>query len=310
MQPTTLTTPPLPAGLIPYDISFVPPDLQRGGMDNTGVTCWWVSLLQALLGVSSLTEIMFTHEDEFAENGFAKAYIAFLSDVFSSKSTSSSNIKLFAAFNLRLAATSKVRLIDGQQCVNEGFTMFIDMLDNKRVEKLFWSSYENSITCRGCNSKKVFLRDRSFYLVINRDLRDDRMFGNFMRIHEDPKAGDPYTCEKCGRCEQSAKHTHKLKQLSEVIVLMFDKFAHKTNMYFPQSLSFLATNGSTLKYKLVAKIEHSGSMNPTTFSSGGHYWAHSLGEESWICYNDNQMPVPSNGNPTANTFMVMYHLVA
>jgi len=308
MQPTTLTTPPLPAGLIPYDISFVPPDLQRGGMDNTGVTCWWVSLLQALLGVSSLTEIMFTHEDEFAENGFAKAYIAFLSDVFSGKSTSSSNIKLFAAFNLRLAAKSNIKLVDGQQCVSEGFDMFIDMLDNRRVEKLFWSSYEDSITCRKCANKKLFKRDRAFYLAIPYDLRDDRMFGNFMRIHEGE--GEPYTCEKCNQRELGVKHTHKLKQLSEVIVLMLNKFPTKTNMYFPQSLSFLATNGSTLKYKLVAKIEHSGSMNPTTFSSGGHYWAHSLGEESWICYNDNQMPVPSNGNPTANTFMVMYHLVA
>jgi ubiquitin C-terminal hydrolase len=56
-----------------------------------------------------------------------------------------------------------------------------------------------------------------------------------------------------------------------------------------------------LRYKLIGKIEHTGTMN------GGHYWAHSFRAGSWWKINDANL-APSNAESSENTFIVAYHM--
>ncbi len=291
-----------------YDTENVP---FATGMSNTGAICWWNSLLQSMLGISALSQVMLDYETEFVGNPFACAYIEFLLSTYNDTVRNDSSIKLFMVFGKQVIAKTKINLVNGQQCANEGFTLFIEMLDNRRVEKIFTSSYEITSTCKNpaCKNVAVLPRDNAFYVTLNYNTLDSESFHHWMRVHErDP---NPRKCEVCGHCEQSSKPIEKLKRLSEVVVVLLNKITiAKTNMYFPSTLTFLSNTGNDIKYKLVAKIEHGGgSVNMSTFSSSGHYWAHSLRDEVWQCCNDTSVS-PGNASPTAGTLMIMYHMVA
>ena len=84
---------------------------------------------------------------------------------------------------------------------------------------------------------------------------------------------EDYKCDSCqnenknikGRVQRNVLQVYSLARLSEVIILVFNKYDHKRMKYFPQALDFKGVNG-TLHYEVVSQIEHSGGRN------GGHYW--------------------------------------
>lgn len=120
-----------------------------------------------------------------------------------------------------------------------------------------------------------------------------------MRIH--PSECEYFKCD-CGEKMVKFYRAEKLKMLREVVVIIFNKFQMKDNRWFPQELTFGAKGGSTLNYRLVGKIEHSG----TRF--GGHYWAQSFRGKSWTRLNDSGVTV-GNSAHSSDTFMVAYHIV-
>jgi len=290
---------------IEYNPDYVP---EGFGMSNTGAICWWNALLQTLLGASGLTDIMFAYETEFANNNFALAYIKFLELALSNKATSSSSITLFNAFKERLALKSKVRLDQGQQCAHEGFTLFIEMLDNRRVDKLFTTSYEVTSTCSQCKYVEIYQRDTSFYITMGMNTRNDTLFTNWLRVHEGEST--PRECPNCSKCTIGQKRVEKLKQLGEIVCVLFSSKLHTPTMqmHYPQSLSFSAKGGGVLKYKLIGSIEHAGVSNMTTFSSSGHYWARSVRCDSWLKFNDSLTPTVCSSTSAESTFMVFYHM--
>ncbi len=288
-----------------YDSKYVAP---KFGLSNTGAICWFNSLLQVMLGLPSLNKVILECEESLIGNRFAQAYITVLKNTIANDSPPDlaklawSSSAVIGALVLRAREKHiRVNLGRGQECADEGFVTFIELLECPRAERLFSNVYELSITCQGCQKKVSTVRDKSYrvQMFTRVPLETKERFCTFLRIH--PSECDYYKCE-CGNVMTKFYREEKLKMLREIVIIMFNKFVTKDVRWFPQDLTFKGRDGKNLSYRLVGKIEHAGTR------VSGHYWAHSLRHEEWVCLNDTSVSIGSP-MPTANTFMVAYHLV-
>lgn len=93
-----------------------------------------------------------------------------------------------------------------------------------------------------------------------------------------------------------------------VLQIMFNQYGAHTSHYFPTQFHLTSKTGSTLVYRVVAQVEHSGNLR------GGHYWAHALrqvpnGAETQATYilNDSSVAAGPALGPTRQTYLVFYH---
>lgn len=292
-----------------YKDEYVPSPF---GLNNTGAICWCNSLLQMMLGLSSVNKVLLESEEELRDNQFAMEYIKVLKSTLPNDPNNPvdatrltiASAAILGGFLSRLRQQGRHFNIGvSQECADEAFTLFIDLFGCPKVEKLFSNVYELIVKCKFCNEQVSSVRDKSYriQLFTNVRLEDQDKFCKFLKIH--PSECDFYKCEKCGNSMSKFFRAEKLKMLSEVVVIIFNKFQMKDNRWFPQELVFRARNGKPpLTYKLVGKIEHSGTMQ------GGHYWAQSLRGDRWYRLNDTSIS-PGDYTPSPGTFMIAYHLV-
>ncbi|SIP85975.1 Ubiquitin carboxyl terminal hydrolase [Pacmanvirus A23] len=290
-----------------YVKEFIPDEF---GLHNTGAICWFNSLLQMMLGLPSVNRTLLECEQSLTKNVFAQEYIKLLKASLTNQQIDKSTLAA-ASHSILRGFISQLKQKNmsfnigyNQECADEAFTLFIDLLDCPQVEKLFSNVYELIIKCKHCQQDVSSIRDKSYriQLFTRVKLESQEKFCTYLKIH--PSECDYYKCEKCGETMTKFNRAERLRVLREVVVIVFDKFHTKDNRWFPQELQFNAAGGkSPLKYKIVGKIEHSGTMN------GGHYWAHSLRGDNWQCLNDTSVR-PGSSNPTPSTFMVAYHLVS
>jgi ubiquitin C-terminal hydrolase len=296
-----------------YDPDYVP---GLFGFHNTGAICWMNSLLQFLLGLPAINKVLIENEDSLSNNALAVEYITFLksilpngnrgikSDEFDPQVLAAASSRILAVFLQRLK-TKKINIKMGasEECANEGFVWFIDMLGCPKLEKLLITRYEVSFVCPKCNQDAFRLIDKTYQIELFTRVRIETQdeFTKWLKVH--PEEGDTYRCELCGHCVGKFNKMRQLKRMSEIIIVVFNQYQEKTKRWFPQQLSFSRIGGGNLEYKLVGKIEHSGTMN------GGHYWAQSLRDGDWAQLNDNAMPCLGNSQPTSETYMIAYHLM-
>ncbi len=321
-----------------YDPTYVP---EPFGLQNTGTICWFNSLLQMLLGLPSLNRAVLECEAELHNNPFAVEYIKLLKQVVEGypikHALDSASCRILQAMLKRMRAMKPgVHLGTGQECVDEGLIIFIDLLGCNRVEKLFSNTYELSITCTGCHETISSVRDRALRIQMFTPLRfnTEQLFQDYICVHNSDV--DAYTCGKCGKVMRTIyrepaaaarnqptvttigapisstltreepvevlQRLEQLKMLREIVIIVFDEFKEKTNRWFPLQLQFPCSRGGYLTYKLVGKINHIGT------AAGGHYWANSLRGGKWYKINDNAV---STGWPTPEygVFMIAYHMV-
>ncbi len=290
--------------LICYDRDYTVPPF---GMVNTGNICWCNSILQILLSLTSLTTIVLENETSFSNNPFATEYVKLLKAAVGATDLppliSDSSPRILQAFITQCSKMKRrVTLGMSQECAEEGLTLFIEMFNNKHIELLFSNVYEQTITCSKCNKEISNNRDRSFNIKMftNVQLVTAEMFCNYLHSHPS-ECGDT-TCKECGHHMTCAYRDEKLKMLREVVVIIFNKYHIKTNIWFPDSLTFPSLDGGSINYKLMGKVEHSGTMQ------GGHYWAHAYRDGVVKCFNDTSV-TEGNLNPTGETFIVVYHLI-
>ena len=286
------------------------------GLNNTGVICWCNSLLQVLFSLPALNKVLLEYEDELRDNIFAAEYIrALRAGLAQAGALSNDNNtipyaaggldnvsgRILRAFMLRLKQKNMTLNIgNGQECTDEAFTMFIDMFGCPAVERMFSNIYELSIKCPACRKIASLTRDKAYRITMFAKLLETpEQFCNYIRLH--PSECSEYKCD-CGHVMTNFYRTEKLKMLREIVVIMFNKFQHKDNRWFPQTLKFRAKVGHNLQYRLVGKIEHSGTM------FGGHYWAHALRRGTWTKFNDSAVTA-GTPEPTEHTFMLVYHIV-
>jgi ubiquitin C-terminal hydrolase len=275
------------------------------GMNNTGVICWFNSLLQLLLSLPALNMVVL-ESDHAPHNIFAIEYAKLVKLALSDKNK---DILLPASGHLLSIMMNQIKLNKPtltlgrqQECVDEGITIFIELLNNPAIEQLFSNIYEITIECDSCGRVASSVRDKSFRIQMFTQelLEDQEIFTKYLRSHTSEL--DRYHC-KCGHVMNHASRTERLKMLREIIIIIFNKFAMKKVRWFPQTLTFKTPSGSTLCYQLVAKIEHAGTQ------MSGHYWAQVYRGAQWYNINDSSTR-PGNGLPLAETFMVAYHLVS
>ncbi len=290
-----------------YNPELVP---TKFGVNNTGAICWFNSLFQNFLGISSLNQVLLEHSDELADNAFAMEYIRVLRATLPNRddlpppdvrSLAISSAAILGAL-LTKAHQKGLRkaMGTGQECVDEAFILIIEMFDCRHVDKLFRNVYELFVECKGCNKKVSTVRDKSYriQLFTQAKLNTEQKFCDFLKIH--PSECDYYKCD-CGHAMSKFYRIERLKMLREVVVIIFNKFQLKDNRWFPQTLKFGSNSNTTLTYQLIGKVEHSGT------TAGGHYWAQSYRDSSWHKLNDSSV---SLGDPSAtpSTFMAVYHI--
>jgi len=298
--------------------------LKTCGLVNTGAICYLNSFLQSLMSCTSLTEFFLENEEKFTgeENKVALEYIKLLKAVGDSKSYSDI-IDPSGVFREVIIATKKKfpdkKFGRGQEDSGEGLHLFLDAIDSKELYKYFMYKYVVKIWCLTCVKQISEKKDESCVLEIPPHLsglvvNDDSEYVKEVdplnaHIRQYISVLDDYTCPGCKL--QKCCRIYQLASAPEIITIMFSKFYKKSNIAFPQALSFPAVNDTTLEYKMVAKVEHSGGRG------GGHYWAHcyrdgepELGSEEpkKEMYELNDITVSRGTNtPTRESYIVFYH---
>jgi ubiquitin C-terminal hydrolase len=296
----------LMADYIVYDPKYVPAEF---GLNNTGVICWCNSILQLLLSCPSLNKTLLECEEELRDNRFATEYINLLKILLPNEGPNGVNLSTISIYSAKILnafmyemkrARRNFSIGRSQECVDEALTLFIDMFNCQKVNKLFLNSYELIIKCTGCNKQVSTVRDNSYRIELfcEKKFNSVEDFCTYIRYH--PSEHDEYTCE-CGFKMKKFLRVEKLKMLREIVVIIFNKFQAKDNRWFPTELEFNSTNGKKLKYKLVAQIEHGGTMH------GGHYKSKGVRGDKVCGFNDSSVYADALG-PTPSTYMIAYHL--
>lgn len=279
-------------------------------LQNIGVICWCNSLIQALLSCSALNATLLENRADFTGNAFAEEYILLLTCVLPNTPEcpkinpddySGASAKIMMQFVQRLKYRGIYRSFNSQECADEALVMFFDTFGSKKVDNLFQNSYETIIICKKCKHVLRAPRDNNVQLEMFTQiaLKDATDFQKYIHVHS--SIIDEYKCEECGEVSRNVMRIEKLKMLREVIVLVFNKYYDKMLIWFPEELVFPATSGKTLKYKIVAQVEHTGNR------FGGHYYANVLRGDIYRA-NDTSVSKLNGFQPTPETYMVFYHL--
>lgn len=290
------------------------------GLDNTGIICWLNSIIQSLLSCTALNKIILEVKDEL-NNRFAREYarlVYFTVEVAKSSDWNPDSVRR-ASSELQRAFAECVRAKYSrtigyqQECVDEAFTMMIDLFDHPRIASLFSNNYELQICCPFCKEMVSAVRDKTYKIEVftQQPIADARAFNDYLRIHQSPM--DHYECPKC-KLTSTPNRIERLTMLREIVTLVFNKYGTKygssESRFFPPELKFQAKGGGWLMYRQVAQIEHVGSLH------GGHYYADVIrslpGTDNKLDFyrvNDSSA-VPNRPMPTTNTYMAFYHLVS
>jgi hypothetical protein len=113
---------------------------------------------------------------------------------------------------------------------------------------------------------------------------------------------DPNTVEKL---QTAACRIYDLTMIPEIIFCAFNAYVgyggNRLPRYFPERIELPALDGGLLVFRLVAQIEHSGTI------AGGHYWARCARAGDRVFLLNDQGVSKSAFTPTTYTYIVAYH---
>jgi hypothetical protein len=285
-------------GDVTYNSDHVPMPF---GMHNTGATCWFNTILQCLFSCSSFNLIVMTRCAKFCNIGswykkmFDFPQVTETTCRIVPKPTPDPDIAALSGYIL-----DKIKRTVGYS--NEDATgvlpQIIDLFKCPKLDVLFYTRYTFAIKCRGCGAETKQPDSTTFPVQITNfpPIKTRVEFCNFFKNHISKV--ENWKCEKCNHRHIEINRQETLCMAREVIPIVFHKIMDAGNRWFPQYLVFNKTDGTSLRYKLVAKVQHSGSWNPIT-SGGGHYYAEVYRHGKWYIANDASVSVMSAGTPPA-----------
>lgn len=324
--------------LISYNPSV---ELPAFGLINTGVICYFNSVVQSMLSCTSFIEVIknYQHKKEYIKNPILLKLIEIIeltdewivlsgdesqeqrkNDIADLLHNISPSIWREMVMFLCRKNKQPVRgFLNGQQCAREGYHCLMESLDAfSDIQNLFIHRYNSLVRCFKCD-EWVSDKECVYNLFeVQPDLHTPQVDqfkcydldlytkGQSMNefLQKQPGYVEDFICPKCKNTDIKY-NVNYLVMAPEILVVLSKKYTagRKLDVFtdFPNHMEFAGSSG-VLKYEAVSQIEHVGGLN------GGHYWAISKRKDGWFQLNDMCVSA-SQFCPTNNTYMVFYHLM-
>lgn len=242
------------------------------GLINIGATCWFNSIVQALLSCPRVLEV--------CRNSNIR-----LNQLFYELSQ---NIQPYANPQIIYEQFIKnYELGDRQEDTQEGIIALLDAL-GPNVEALFDHTVKVKKSCHDCKNI-IYTNDENYYFLINDEDIKSHILKNYEELTD-------YKCDNCG----NKTHTQKRKLIyaPRIIMVVFNQYGKKSHRDFPLSIDIPSKHNKILTYNIVAQIHHRGN------TASGHYWA-TVKREKIYDVNDHHFS-ESVFAPAATTYMLLY----
>lgn len=300
-----------------YDKEWVP---SKFGLINPNTLCYFNSLLQSLMSCSAPTQYIIewpehdrtSKKDVKPDNPLWDTFHTFLLDAMGDTPPKSAK-PVIEMLRAKLVELKKPRFGIGQEDAGEGFHLLLDCMGDDAYAQHFMHRYVHDMYCPECKDIVSSKNDTSFHVEIppnyaqnvvewedDSEVNYSGVLNQYIRHHI--TVLDDYKCPKCKNEKNIIRLSHMVL-VPNVLVIQYNKFAGKFTSPCPLTLTFPSkSNKNPLNYKLVAKIEHFGSMG------GGHYVAHCLRNDKPLLFNDSSV---SEGTFTTSpaTYICFYHIV-
>jgi len=307
--------------LIQYNNKFIPLPF---GLYNTGVICYFNSLIQCLMSCSSLNQYFLLNEHKFREesNIVAIMYI----DLLNSNLKNNDSNKMFHSSKLLnfliIKFKEKQKNINiglGQEDICEFLGIFLDIINDNNIVKLFMHKYQCDIFCLKCKNISNIPDDKSYQFeiplnnidsyelkYINKSKSETIDISNYIRNNVSHIS--QIHCKNCPEKNTLVK-INRLKFIPTILIITYLKYQNKQMINFPK---FLEYDNEILKkkytYILVSSVEQSGNIH------GGHYICKALRKKfsankilpMTYLFNDASFQ-EYNINATSNTYISIYH---
>jgi uncharacterized UBP type Zn finger protein len=260
------------------------------GLHNVGNSCYFNSLVQSLLSCPIVKQYLQSLDDT---NDIIDEYLRI-----SNQRINHAGALLKALIDSTKDSKNTLHY-NWQEDAHEGLVLLLDKI-GQGIEHMFNVRYNVRLVCADCGKDDNIVEEKGASCEVFVDYYDDSVdLDKYIFSH--CTTPEDYKCEKC-ESKNTTVYQKNLRRISTVVVLTMKKYHGKKMVNFP--MNFTITGGTLkLTYKVVAQIEHSGSMN------GGHYFARCLREDGRIyTCNDSSIVQIGKFEPTPNTYMVFYHL--
>jgi ubiquitin C-terminal hydrolase len=267
-----------------YNVNDIP---EMFTLRGNGTICHMNTLVQALMSCSSFNKRLQNLRERGDTNPLIKAYVDLyerhsgehLISIPQAREDNTTDI-LQCIVKARIGRKNIIS-IGMQEDFNEGFVFFLEALNDK-ADPLFHVRVRTEIRCTKCKEHHFLEQEEQPEIMIDLSEYNPNIQAELTTkkdiedyIHCNVQVTPDFKCEKCGvinvyhadtkLTEPNVLQYYSLRRLSEIIVLLFKKYKSKGQRYFPPCLDF-NTGNKALHYRIVAQIEHSGTM------FGGHYY--------------------------------------
>lgn len=284
-------------------------------LNNTGAICHFNALLQALASCTAFTTAILRSEGRTRTGTALKTFVSAYAASGGARMQPDPKIQeLSAPLMSALVGELRANRPDftfgaSQEASTEGLVLLLDMLTppgapEDQTARLFTHRYLCIQYCPACKRRIGEERiDTGIHVFTTHFARlrhqpaTPKEFSEALRLYI---MDNDIPCPQCG-----ARFLQRICQLvraPEIFVCLFNIYDHpRRQHYVPPTLEFPALGGGTMFYRLVALVDHSGSLD------GGHYTARALRQGGPYELNSSAPPVPAQLAATPNTYMAFYH---
>ena len=308
--------------MIYYDPAAVPPPFP---LENATGICHLNSILQCLCCCPAFTKQVLGNQDYMTRSRTGSAILSFVLHYIHRPLKFTVSIQQFSSIIMENFVKDlrhhrpESTFGNGQESFTDGLPLLLEMVaavdPNGRspISDILTHRYRSEVTCLNCGAKFTSVDESlpTFDMFYIDNLRErpttPETFSDAMLQYANPI--EDFTCEKCGtKGDGVVRNT--LIRAPEIIMCVFNIYnttirRENRNYYFPERLEFPSSKSDgVLNYRVVAQVEHVGTM------TSGHYTTRGLHHGVVYNFNDSQRPTTSTFEPTKDTYIVLYHIIA
>jgi len=314
------------------------------GFRNTGVICYFNSVLQSLLSctsfISKIKEEKLKHPSNTTLAEFNKLIDLYESLRNNENEKDINNLiiskiqQMSVSLWRTMAITNKQKnnnfSFNGQQCAGEGLNYLLDSMDEiKNIQSLFTHRYNANLYCFDCkkwvskvnNTNNIFIVESNLHIhqldeFKEFDKKEHEIFGkiytppnickmNKYLIKQNTYVDKDYKCPKCEMKGEKYKLNY-LVMIPEILVVMSKKYDNsmRKQNIFTDFPEKLSFSGNNGNILRYTAVSQ---IEHSGGLHGGHYWSISKRKDGWYNCNDLSVSI-SQFKPTNNTYIVFYHL--